>query len=80
LFRGRQIEAVGTQDGKALDMTCCSPASFPTAAAATTTGQARDDDAEERGNSCDDGLKNGGNAVNDCHDTSADGLAERTEA
>lgn len=47
----------------------------PTSSAAAT-GQAGDDDVEERNDAGDDGLQNGTDAVNDGHEACADGLED----
>lgn len=44
----------------------------PSSATATSAGQARDDDAEQRDDGIDDGLQSGGNGVNNGHDAVAD--------
>lgn len=46
---------------------------------ATTAGQAGDDDTEEACDSADDSLEYTGNAVNNSHDASTDGLEERLD-
>jgi hypothetical protein len=49
--------------------------SRPSAAAATSTGEAADDDAEEGDNGVDDCLKTSSDGVDDGHDA----VADRTE-
>jgi len=56
---------------------CSSSAST---SAATTTGQAGDNDTEEAGDGTDDSLEYTGNAVNYSHDAGTDGLEERLDA
>lgn len=48
----------------------------PTTTTSMTAGNARDYDVKERGDSTNDGLENAGNAIDDCHEAAADGLAD----
>jgi len=44
------------------------------------TGDAGDDDVEERDNAVDDGCEDGANAIDDCHQYGADGPANGLNA
>jgi hypothetical protein len=44
-----------------------------------TTGEAGDDDVEEGCNTADDSVENAGNAVDNCHQASADGAEHRCD-
>lgn len=46
----------------------------------TAASQAGDNDVEARDDAGDDGLQDGSNAVNDCHEAGSKGLEERFDA
>lgn len=52
----------------------CGPSPGPPAA--TSAGEAADDDAEERDNGVDDGFETGSDGVNNRHDAVADGAED----